>query len=104
MDVPINSLDTSSPAGKGKRKATTDSTGDDTKPAKARTLGGDRNHIIPAAVKEIDGWSSGSGGGAWHETKLMLPVPPLLNYLSSEVETSDDLFEARNNEEDGMSF
>ena len=104
MDVPIDALDTSSPAGKGKRKATTDLAGDDTKPAKARTLGGDRNHTIPAAVKEIVGWSSGSGGGggAWHETKLLLPVPPLLNYLSSEVEASEDVFEARNNEEDGM--
>ena len=94
MDVPIDSLDTSSSTGKGKRKGTTDSAGDDTKPAKARTLGGDRNHTIPAAVKEIVGWSGGSGGGsAWHETKVMLPDPPLLNYLSSEV---------RNNEEDGM--
>ena len=71
--------------------------------AKARTLGGDRNHTIPAAVKEIVGWSGGSGSGsAWHETKLMLPVPPLLNYLSSEVEALEDVFEVRNNEEDGM--
>ena len=77
MDVPIDSLDTSSPTGKRKRKATTDSAEDDMKPAKARTLEGNRNHTIPAAVKEIAGWSGGSdGGSAWHETKLMLPVPP----------------------------
>ena len=80
MGIPIDSLDTSSPTGKGKRKGTTDLAGDDMKPAKARTLGGDRNHTIPAVVKEIVGWSGGSGGGsAWHETKLMLPVLPLLN-------------------------
>ena len=92
MDVPIDFLDASSPIGEGKRKATTDSAGDDTKPAKARTLGGDRNHTIPAAVKEIVGWSGGSGGGsAWHETKLMLPVPPLFNYLPSEVEALEDV-------------
>ena len=32
----------------------------------------------------------------------MLPVLPLLKYLSSEVEASEDVFEVRNNEEDGM--
>lgn len=96
VDVPIDSLDTSST--RGKRKAVIDLT-DDSRPAKMRTLGGD----IPrtsVAVRELGSSSATTNGLHHHEFQSapLLPSPPLLTYLSSKVEGTEDVFEARNSE------
>jgi protein HIRA/HIR1 len=99
LDVPINTIDTGS-----KRKSSVMGFEEDGRPAtKARTLGGDRKRdSVP--VKEIQSpakaatvavsWSSSSVGP-------VLPVPPVLNSLSAEVEGSDETFEGRNYEDSG---
>ncbi|KAF8886135.1 histone transcription regulator 1 [Infundibulicybe gibba] len=100
LDVPINALDTPMSPG-GKRKSSSATDGDEARPTKARTLGGDRpRDFIP--VKEIGGvipvgmWSS-----AGQSSAAVLPVPPLLTSLTAEVEGCDDIFEGRNAEDDG---
>jgi protein HIRA/HIR1 len=95
---------------KGKRKAPSIidlTTEDNSKGAvKARTLGGDRPVEIHVP-KEISTWTAGSTTGAPRSThgsdpfRAVLPTPPLLTYLSTEVEGTDDLLESRNIEEDG---
>lgn len=109
MDVPINSLDTSesiSGAAKGKRRVATIDLTEESKPGKPRTLGGDRPRD-PVMVKKI---GDGSVGGAstsrlWSERpEMVLPIPPLLTFVSAKVEGSEDVFEGRNSEDDGMPF
>lgn len=102
LDVPIDSLDTVSPINaKGKRKAIIDLT-DEVRTTKARTLGGDRPRdvapvkVIGSVSSQVATWSSPSG--------INLPVPTLLTSLTAEIEGSDDMFEARNSEDDGMWF
>ncbi|KAF7427978.1 HIR complex subunit [Pleurotus ostreatus] len=95
VDVPIDSLDTSST--RGKRKAVIDLT-DDSRPAKMRTLGGDTPRTS-VAVREL-GSSSVTTNGFHHHHEFqaapLLPSPPLLTFLSSKVEGTEDVFEARN--------
>ncbi|KAG6821105.1 hypothetical protein H0H93_006444 [Arthromyces matolae] len=105
VDVPINSLDTplSPTHGRpGKRKASALDYPDDTKPVKARTLGGDRvREHVP--VKEISHYATrGTIDGAVTNLPVpSLPTPPLLTLLSAEVEDSDEVLEARNPEDSG---
>ncbi|KAG6914965.1 hypothetical protein DXG01_014188 [Tephrocybe rancida] len=111
VDVPIDSLDTpASPmhARAGKRKASAMDLPEDGKQVKARTLGGDRvrDHVV---VKEIAHHGSARGTAidgvalAWGgQAGPNLPVPTLLTSLSTEIEGSDDVFEGRNSEEDGL--
>lgn len=111
LDVPMNLTGVSiSTAGgtKAKRKASSviDLTAEDNlKVAKARTLGGDRpveNHVS----KEISIWTTGTtgpprsthGSDSFH---AVLPTPPLLTYLNTDVEGTGDTLESRNIEEDG---
>ncbi|CCM01218.1 uncharacterized protein FIBRA_03266 [Fibroporia radiculosa] len=104
-DVPISSLDTSMPLGKGKRKAA--DLVDDRVNSKPRTLGGDRvRESVP--VREIAGGNAGfsanSSLGLWNEQSSLigrLQVPPVLTYLKATVEGSEDVFEGRNAEGDG---
>jgi protein HIRA/HIR1 len=100
MDVPIDSLDTSaSVASKGKRKASVLDMPED-RPSKPRTLGGDRpRETIP--VREITSTSLVSARPHLFEGAALLPVPPLLTFLSANVEGSDCVFEARNSDGDG---
>lgn len=100
MDVPIDSLDTSaSAASKGKRKASVLDMPED-RPSKPRTLGGDRpRETIP--VREIISTSLVSARPQLFEGADLLPVPPLLTFLSANVEGSDCVFEARNSDGDG---
>ncbi|KAF8882180.1 WD40-repeat-containing domain protein [Gymnopilus junonius] len=90
LDVPINTFENVLQSNaKGKRKASSiiDLTDDNSKAIKARTLGGDR--AVEVHVP------NGSGLGP------LLPVPSLLSYISSEVEGTGELLEAKNMEQDG---
>ncbi|TFK41500.1 WD40 repeat-like protein [Crucibulum laeve] len=105
LDVPIDSLGTSSAVGKGKRKASLviDLTEDGGRAVKARTLGGDRIREAPGVPKEIGTGSAGVGIG-WTGVAAsgpVLPVPPLLTYLSADVEGGEEVFEGRNEEDGG---
>ena len=105
MDVPISAVGSA----KGKRKASSIidlTTEDNSKVAKARTLGGDRPVEIHVP-KEISTWTAGLTAGPPRSThgsdpfRAILPTPPLLTYLSTDVEGTDDTLESRNVEEDG---
>ncbi|KAM6492560.1 histone transcription regulator 1 [Amanita muscaria] len=97
VDVPIDSLATSTPLSKGKKTAISDLV-DDIKPPKARTLGGDRPRET-VQVKEIGMMVPGPAMAIGMQRGITLPVQPLLTYLSSEVEGTDDVLEARNSED-----
>lgn len=98
---------------KGKRKASSiiDLTADDNSKVtvKPRTLGGDRPIEIHVP-KEISIWTAGSTAGPPRSAhgsdpfRAVLPTPPLLTYLSTDVEGTDDILESRNIEEDGEYF
>lgn len=102
--VPISTVG----GAKGKRKVSSiiDLTEDSSKMAKARTLGGDR--LIKVHVpKEISTWTAGTTAGpprSIHGSdsfRAVLPTPPLLTYLSTDVEGTGDVLESRNMEKDG---
>ncbi|KAH0834880.1 histone transcription regulator 1 [Lanmaoa asiatica] len=97
MEVPIDSLEQTPEIGRGKRKA---SVLDEELPVKPRTLGGDlpRDSV---AIREI-----ASVGQKWEAPRLLhaadvLPLPPVLTFLSAKVDGSEDVLEARNSEGDG---
>ena len=99
-DVPISSLDTN---GRGKRKSSVMDAIDD-RPSKARTLGGDRprdtiavRELAPAAntVVIYDAATSSTS----QNLLARLPLAPLLTYLKTTVEGSEDVLEARNSED-----
>ncbi|TFK61306.1 histone transcription regulator 1 [Pluteus cervinus] len=97
--VPIDSLGSNSK----KRKISAAGIGDDdTRLSKARTLGGDRVRET-VAVKEIGHGRIAPrpivGTSALAQAQANFPVLPVLNYLRSEVEGCEDLFEARNAED-----
>ncbi|KAF8956290.1 histone transcription regulator 1 [Flammula alnicola] len=121
LDVPIDAFETGAQAGaKGKRKASsiidlTDEIPPNAKAIKARTLGGDRpvEVHVPKAISKwtasappsramgaerVGTWAGGSGIG---RMEPLLPTAPLLTYLSSEVEGTNDVLEAKNVEETG---
>lgn len=96
MDVPIDSLEQTPEMGRGKRKA---SVLDDELPVKSRTLG-DGLPRESVAVREI-----ASASERWEAPRLLhadvLPSPSILTFLSSKVDGSEDVLEARNSEGDG---
>lgn len=98
MDVPIDSLDTSA-TGRGKSAAATIDLTHEPRPSgsKPRTLGGD----LPREAVPVRKIGQGQGGPSteilWGNT---LPVPPLLTFLSSELEGEDTVLEAKNSEND----
>ncbi|TFK49367.1 WD40 repeat-like protein [Heliocybe sulcata] len=99
LDVRIEALDES---GKGKRKASAADLGEESRPSRPRTLGGDRPRET-VVVKEI-GRQSPLPDRSWMGVglKIVLGVPPLLTYLSTKVEGpgsgEDAVFEAKNSE------
>ncbi|KAF8632896.1 hypothetical protein AX17_004742 [Amanita inopinata Kibby_2008] len=99
VDVPIDALDTTSPLAKGKRKASSiNDLVDESKVARARTLGGDRpREVIP--VREIGTSVPTPSMAVGVQRSMTLPVQPLLTYLSSDVEGTDDVLEVRNAED-----
>jgi hypothetical protein len=107
MDVRIDSLDLSMQ--RNKRKG---SFSDDGGPrVRARTLGGDRP-VESHVAREIPSWTaapksladelgtSGQGGGLGRLEAMFAPLP-LLTYLSSELEGTNEVLEAKNMESDG---
>ncbi|KAF8631486.1 hypothetical protein AX15_002373 [Amanita polypyramis BW_CC] len=93
VDVPIDALDTALPSTKG-RTAIGDML-DETKPPKARTLGGDRRREA-VQVREIGTVVPVPAMAVGVQRGMTLPVPPLLTYLTSEIDGTDDVLEARN--------
>jgi hypothetical protein len=105
LDVPIDSFDNVS--GKGKRKASTvvDLSDSDSKAIRPRTLGGDRP-VEPQVSKPISRWTASAPPSQPVESGLtsLLPTLPLLTYLSSPVDGTSDLLEAKNIETSGALF
>ncbi|KAK2465593.1 hypothetical protein APHAL10511_002485 [Amanita phalloides] len=97
FDVPIDALDTKLSQVKGRRTAIGDLL-DETKPPKARTLGGDRYREV-AQVKQIGTVVPTPAMSVEVQRGMMLPVPALLTYLTSELDGTDDVLEAENAEE-----
>ncbi|KAI0320485.1 WD40 repeat-like protein [Amylostereum chailletii] len=95
--VPIDSID----GGSGKRRGGAMDAMED-RPAKARTLGGDRPRESIPEVKEISRPIPSSAGPSVTPTGNLFEVPPVLNYLSLKVaDVADDVLEARNAESGG---
>lgn len=98
-DVRIDTVE----EGGRKRKAAASVGVDGEEPKRARTLGGERKRVV-VPVKEL---ASGSGAvrAPFSAGAIHLPVPPLMTRIATQVEGSDDVFEAVNPEEDeGASF
>ncbi|KAF9239305.1 histone transcription regulator 1 [Melanogaster broomeanus] len=100
MEVPIDSLDqVSSPeVTYGKRKASAMEL--DERPVRPRTLGGDRQRES-VAIREIARTDE-----RWEAPRVLrvvdvLPSPPVLSFLSAQVDGSEDVLEGRNSEGDG---
>ena len=103
-EVRISSLDMGALNGKGKRKAGEDF--DERMAGKARTLGGDRVRET-VVVKPISSRAAPVVGGVWAEGSALvgrLEPPQVVTYLKATIEGSEDVFEARNAESDGMCF
>ena len=111
LDVQIDAYDTAGQASaRGKRKAYDSDDGG--KPViRPRTLGGDRS-VEMHVPKPIPSWTPSyasveraprpwAGGPSSNKLEPLLPVPPLLTYLNSEVQGQYEVFEARNVEESG---
>jgi len=110
LDVPIDVFDTARQRGKRKASFSPEDAGPR---IRARTLGGDRPvevhttreisswsaQLKPLRETNVDGLDPSSGVGARSEA-LFAPLP-LLTYLSSEVEGTNEMFEAKNVDEDG---
>jgi protein HIRA/HIR1 len=100
MDVPISSLDQNGSVSsilRGKRKAV--DTIDDTRTSKPRTLGGDISRGATMVRELVGRTASATTSRLWTESQVdMLPRPPLLTFLSSKMEGSDDVLEVRNPE------
>lgn len=114
LDVSIDAFETSAPVTtRGKRKTSFSDDGE--RPIRPRTLGGDRPVELHVA-KPIASWTpshTGSiarvptpwmGPSAGNKLELLLPLPPLLTYLSSEVEDVKEraVLEAKNMEATGI--
>lgn len=107
MDVPISALDgPASQALKSKGRG-----GDDGKVSMfVRNLGGNvhRSAGVVKAIAGTTGSTGGGGGGEWREGpdhELGLEEPPLLTYISCEVEgTTSDILEVWNYENGGEFF
>lgn len=112
LDIPMDLIGVSASTGggaKGKRKLSSIidlTTEENSKAAKARTLGGDRP-VEMHVPKEISSWTAGMAAGPPRSTHAsdpfpaVLPTPPLLTYLSTDVESTGETLESRNIEEDG---
>lgn len=110
--VPIDAIDTSIAGNSNGRKRKGDVAGmdEDSRVAKARTLGGDRVRESVTAVRELrPGVTAprlvvsaapmiGSSNG------INLPVLPVLNYMKDEMEGSDEVLEVKNSEDGGSFF
>ena len=110
MPMDLTGVPISTGGAKGKRRVSSIidlTTEDNSKVVKARTLGGDRPVEIHVP-QEISTWPAGTTAGPPQSShgpdpfRAVLPTPPLLTYLSTDVEGSGDILESRNVEEDGQ--
>jgi protein HIRA/HIR1 len=101
MDVPIDSLNTSSATSKGKRKASAIDVTEDARFVKPRTLGGDARREI-GIIREISGGTEREMVMPMVTGANVIPGRPLLTYLCHKLEGGDDTFEGRNSENLGM--
>jgi protein HIRA/HIR1 len=103
MDVPIDSLGVASSAGAKRKLSVLDI---EDRPAKARTLGGDRvRGNTPNIVKEIPSIPSHRAvvsSSPQAERKELFSAPPTLTYLCLKVkDMGDDILECKNAENGG---
>lgn len=100
MSVQISSLnDEETVSTRGKRKIS--DLIDDGRPVKARTLGGDQGRRERPAVREIISGSNVGQTFAESSTSVLLPTPPLLNFLSGKVDGAQDVLECLNKVDEG---
>ena len=100
MSVQISSLnDEETVSVRGKRKIS--DLIDDGRPVKARTLGGDQGRRERPVVKEIISGSNVGQNFAQSSTSVLLPVPPLLNFIAAKVDGAQDVLECLNKVDEG---
>ena len=101
MSVQISSLnDDEMFSTRGKRKIS--DLIDDGRPVKARTLGGDQGRRERPVVKEIVSGSNVSQNFAQSSNSVLLPTPPLLNFITAKVDGAQDVLECLNKVDEGM--
>jgi len=101
MSVQINSLnDDETFSTRGKRKIS--DLIDDGRPVKARTLGGDQGRRERPVVREIVSGSNVSQNFAQSSNSVLLPTPPLLNFITAKVDGAQDVLECLNKVDEGM--
>jgi protein HIRA/HIR1 len=101
MSVQINSLnDDETLNTRGKRKIS--DLIDDGRTVKARTLGGDQGRRERPAVREIVSGSNVSQNFAQSSNSVLLPTPPLLNFITAKVDGAQDVLECLNKVDEGM--
>ena len=100
MSVQISSLnDEETVNTRGKRKIS--DLIDDGRPVKARTLGGDQGRRERPVVREIVSGSTVSQNLAQSSSSVLLPTPPLLNFLVAKVDGAQDVLECLNKVDEG---
>ena len=100
MSVQISSLnDDETFNARGKRKIS--DLIDDGRPVKARTLGGDQGRRERPVVREIVSGSNVSQNFAQSSNSVLLPTPPLLNFITAKVDGAQDVLECLNKVDEG---
>jgi hypothetical protein len=100
MSVQISSLNDEETVGtRGKRKIS--DLIDDGRSVKARTLGGDQGRRERPIVREIVSGSNVGQNLAQSSSSVLLPTPPLLNFLAAKVDGAQDVLECLNKVDEG---
>lgn len=100
MGVQISSLnDDETFSTRGKRKIS--DLIDDGRSVKARTLGGDQGRRERPVVREIVSGSNVSQNFAQSSNSVLLPTPPLLNFITAKVDGAQDVLECLNKVDEG---
>lgn len=100
MSVQISSLnDEEAVNTRGKRKIS--DLIDDGRPVKARTLGGDQGRRERPVVREIVSSSNVGQSTALPSSSVLLPTPPLLNFITAKVDGAQDVLECLNKVDEG---
>lgn len=74
---------------------------DDGRPVKARTLGGDQGRREKPVVREIASGSNVGQNFAQSSNSVLLPTPPLLNFIAAKVDGAQDVLECLNKVDEG---
>ena len=103
MSVQISSLnDDETFSTRGKRKIS--DLIDDGRPVKARTLGGDQGRRERPVVKEIVSGSNVGQNFAQSSNSVLIPTPPLLNFITAKVDGVQDVLECMNKVDEGEEY